>query len=43
MKNSGSFHIFVQIQIVGTHKNRLSKAVLMITHNLCFFSKIRKK
>ena len=34
--------MFVQTLIVGTRYNRLAKAVLTITHNLCVGSKIRK-
>ena len=37
------FFIFLlKTEIVGTRLNRLGKAVLMSTHNLFFFSKIRK-
>ena len=36
------FNTFHKTLIVGTRKNRLAKAVLTSTHNVCFGSKIRK-
>ena len=42
IRNSLIFLVFLlKTLIVGTHQNRLSKAVLMSTHNLCFGAKIR--
>ena len=37
------FLIFAPKKIVGTRYNRIGKAVLKSTHDLCFGSKIRKK
>ena len=37
------FSFLLKTLIVGTRSNRLSKAVLTTTHNLCFGTKIRKK
>ena len=28
--------------VVGTHYNRLAKAILMSTHNLCFYGELTK-
>ena len=36
------FLFLLKTKIVGTRSNRLSKAVLTSTHNLCFGAKIRK-
>ena len=44
MKYFGTFHISAHNIDWGwgTHQNRLSEAVLMSTHNLCFWAEIRK-
>ena len=33
----------IKTYIVGTHKKRLAEALLMSTHNICFYEEIRKK
>ena len=39
IKNSDIFMFLLKTWIVGTRKNRLDKAVLTRTHNLCFEQK----
>ena len=42
MKNCDFFLFLLKTLIVGTRLNRLTRAVLTSTHNLCFRAKIRK-
>ena len=35
-------YFFIKIYIVGTHQKRLSKVLLMSTHNICFYGEMEK-
>ena len=42
MIRDNSAYFSIKTSVVGTHQNRLSEAILMSTHNICFDGELMK-